>query len=334
VTRPLLVVLRALGLGDFLTAVPALRALARAFPEHRRVLGAPRGLAPLVELAGVVDEVADTAPLAPLDPRLHGADIAVNLHGKGPQSHRVLLDARPERLISFANPQVPESADGPAWRPGEHEVLRWCRLLAAYGIPADPGDLDLPAPPVPVPDHARGATLIHPGAASGARRWSADRWSAVARAESSEGRPVVVTGSPDEAGLARAVARGAYLPDSAVYAGRTGLVELAALVDAAGRVVCGDTGVAHLATALRTPSVVLFGPTSPALWGPPPDRPWHRALWAGKTGDPHAGSPDPGLLELHVSDVTAALADLPGAGSRHRLVKERKTAGIPGEDLR
>ena len=79
--------------------------------------------------------------------------------------------------------------------------------------------------------------------------------------------------------------------------------------------MCGDTGVAHLATALRTPSVVLFGPTSPALWGPPPDRPWHRALWAGTSGDPHGQRPDPGLLAIGVDQVTEALADLPEAAA-------------------
>ena len=309
--RPTLLILRALGLGDLLTAVPALRAIADAFPVHRRVLAAPRSLAPLVALTGAVDKVVDTKPLAPLAASLCGADVALNLHGQGPQSHRVLLDARTQRLISFANPGVPESAGSPPWRAGEHEVGRWCRLLEGCGIPADPSRLDLSPPSRPVPESARGATLIHPGAASASRRWPADRWAAVARSEAARGRAVVVTGGPGEVGLARSVAEGAGLEEAAVYAGRTDLLELASVVAAAGRVVCGDTGVAHLATALRTPSVVIFGPVSPAEWGPPPDRPWHRTIWAGSSGDPHAESPDPGLLEIRVSAVLEALVELP-----------------------
>jgi ADP-heptose:LPS heptosyltransferase len=76
-------------------------------------------------------------------------------------------------------------------------------------------------------------------------------------------------------------------------------------------VVSGDTGVAHLATAVRTPSVVLYGPTPPSLWGPPADRPWNVALWAGRVGDPHGTTPDRGLLDLTVADVLLALRTLP-----------------------
>jgi ADP-heptose:LPS heptosyltransferase len=311
--RPTLLVLRALGMGDLLAVVPALRALAEAFPGHRRVLAAPAWLEDLALLTGAVDEVLPTEPLAPV--AASRPEVAVNLHGRGPQSHRLLLATRPGRLLAFRNPELPETEGLPEWREEEHEVARWCRLLRELGIPADPSRLDLQPPPVPVPAPAVGATLVHPGAGSPARRWPAERWAEVARAEGRRGRPVVVTGSAAEAGLVRRVASEAGLKPERVFVGCR-LLELAALVAAAGRVVSGDTGVAHLATALRRPSVVLFGPTPPSRWGPPPERRWHRVLWAGRPGDPHAAAPDPGLLSLGPELVLEALAELDGGVAR------------------
>lgn len=343
---PPLVVLRALGLGDLLCAVPALRALRAAYPDRQLLLAAPGSLAPLAALIGIDPQRPPAGPrervvdrLLPLPaavggspPDRAGADllprgaVAVNLHGDGPQSHRLLLAAAPSALLAFAHPDVPESAAGPLpQRPGrerrqsaappEHERERWCRLLRAYGIPADPDVLGLAPPPSPAgaaEPLAPGTTLLHPGAASAARRWPAERWAAVARAEHDAGRPVAIGGSGAERELARTVAARAGLPDTTVHAGTTGLAGLARLVAAAGRVICGDSGVAHLATALGTPSLVLFGPTSPAVWGPPPDRPQHVVLWhpRPRAGDPHAGSPDPALLAIEVEQVIAASARL------------------------
>ncbi len=313
--RPLLLALRALGLGDLLTGVPALRALRRAFPEHEIALAMPPALEPLALLSGSVDRVLPAAPLARLGGLRGRPDLAVNLHGRGPQSHRVLLATRPRRLVAFAHPEVPESRGMPAWRAEEPEVRRWCRLLGdALGVDADPLDLRLPPPAgVAVPEVVRDATLIHPGAAFAARRWPVERWAEVARAEQRAGRSVVVTGGPGEVGLAQRLAHLAGLDDGHVLAGRTGPLQLAAVVAAAARVVCGDTGVAHLATAMGTPSVVLFGPVSPELWGPPPELTIHRILWKGRRrGDPHGAEPDPGLLDIAVAEVVEALDTLPG----------------------
>jgi ADP-heptose:LPS heptosyltransferase len=319
--RPALVVLRALGLGDFLTAVPALRALADAFPGHRRLLAAPRPLAPLAALSGAVDATVPVGPLASLPRCVDDPDVAVNLHGRGPQSHRILLATRPRRLIAFAHPAVPATAGSPTWRDDEHEAVRWCRLLEEEGVPADPSRLFLARPSGPAPPEAAGATIIHPGAASPARRWPARRWGAVARAETEAGRRVLVTAGPGEQALAEAVVATAGA-DICAVAAPADLSGLAALVAAADRVACGDTGVAHLATALGTPSVVVFGPTPPARWGPPADRPIHRVLWAGWTGPPDGPVPDSGLLAITVGDVIAALATLP--------VRSRAPAGLAG----
>ena len=307
--RPILLVLRALGLGDFLTAVPALRALRESHPYHEIVLACPRVLRPLALLSGAVDRVVDTAPQQ--HPDLCHADLAVNLHGRGPQSHRVLLDTAPRRLLAYPNDAVPETRGMPQWDDEEHEVVRWCRLVAqGLGIHADPDRLDIDAPTVDAPAIARGATVIHPGAAFASRRWPVERWAAVARAEHLAARTVVVTGDTSEVALARSVAEQAGLDGSHVLAGDTDLAQLAVVVAVSARVVCGDTGVAHLASALRRPSLVLFGPTPPTRSGPPP-RPIHRVLWARTTGDPWASHPDPGLLRIGVTDVLAMLSVLP-----------------------
>jgi ADP-heptose:LPS heptosyltransferase len=122
----------------------------------------------------------------------------------------------------------------------------------------------------------------------------------VARAEERRGRRVVITGGRSEAALANEVAGRAGLLADRVLAGRTDVLDLAAVVAESAWVLCADTGVAHLATALRRPSVVLFGPMPPALWGPPADRPWHIPLHRG-----------PRLDAISVDDVLDAVARLP-----------------------
>ncbi|MFI7611868.1 glycosyltransferase family 9 protein [Nonomuraea terrae] len=285
-----LLVLRGLGLGDLLTAVPALRALRQAFPKHRITLAAPRALDALLPLTCAVDASVDVSGPGPVP--FQRPDIAVNLHGKGPQSIDALRATDPGRLISFGT--------GPPWKDGVHEVRRWCELLEWHGIPADPADLTLG-----ISDRT-GPAIVHPGAAFPARRWPPERFAEVAGAL---GDDVVVTGTENEVPLARKVAELADLPPERMLAGQTRMADLIDLVSTSRLVVCGDTGVAHLATAFCVPSVVLFGPVSPSLWGPPPG--WrHVALWAGQNGDPHGERPDPGLLKIEVSEVVDAAMEV------------------------
>jgi ADP-heptose:LPS heptosyltransferase len=303
--HPVAVVLRPLGLGDLLTGVPAIRAIRAAVPGHRLVLATTPALEPLAALIDAVDEVLPAGELAPLDWAGPPPELAVDLHGKGPASHVIVADLRPRRLLTFAGPGYP----GPAWTPDEHEVRRWCRLVSeGLGVAADPDALDLAVPDVPPP--VTGAAIVHPGAAFPGRRWPPERFAAVARHLAATGEDVRITGGPAEVPLARRVAALAGLPDDAVLAGRTSPLALAAVVAAARVVVSGDTGVAHLATAYRRPSVVLFGPVSPALWGPPPRR-QHVVLWHGDgTGDPWGTTLDPALARITVGEVTEALDGL------------------------
>jgi ADP-heptose:LPS heptosyltransferase len=290
-----ILVLRALGVGDLAASVPAVRAIRAAFPGRTLALAAPTWLTPLIDLIGGVDRVVPADGLSRA-PRAGPPDIAINLHGRGPQSHRLLRSLHPAQLWAFGCPGAGHP-HGPTWAEEEHEVQRWCRLLRWYGLDADPADLSLAVPSVEV---ARNVTIVHPGAKSPSRRWP--HFAQVARRLAGAGHRVVITGT--ESDLAASVAR-----EAGVRAVATGLTELAGLVAHARLVISGDTGIAHLATAYRTPSVVLFGPVPPRRWGPPPDRPYHRAIWHGTRAD-RGDAPGPGvhpaLLRIGVGEVLAA----------------------------
>jgi ADP-heptose:LPS heptosyltransferase len=299
------VVLRALGLGDYLTGLPALRAIRRAFPEHRVVLLAPEWLRPLVDATAPVDELRSHPGLVAVPADLHHADVAVDLHGRGPLSQPLLADAAPRRLVCFAHPELAFTGGGARWEADEHEVLRWCRMLEHAAIPSAPHDLYFEPPPPELVPGLLGATVLHPGASSAARRWPPDRFVEVGRHLHEAGHALVVSGGSGERPLVDRIVGELGVPVRR-FVGRTTL-ELAALVGHARLVVAGDTGVAHLATATRVPSVVLFGPVSPRHWGPPEDAGSHAALWAGRTGDPHGTVVDPGLLDIGPAEVIQAI---------------------------
>jgi ADP-heptose:LPS heptosyltransferase len=304
--RGTVLALRALKLGDLLVAVPALRALRRGFPGHRLVLATTGWLAPVVDLTGCVDELLPVSGLEPLRGMAHPV-VAVNLHGAGPESNRVLDALNPARHIGHQG----HGWIGPKWTDDLHERARWCRLLTAHGIRADADDLYLRAPLVPSP--APGAIVLHPGAAYGSRQWPVDRFAAVARGLKELGHRVVITGTNAEHPRAAEVATAAGVPWADVFTGKLGLSGLAALTAAARLVVSADTGIAHLSYAYRTPSVVLFGPAPRAQWGPPRNGP-HIVLTdeSVRDGDAFAHDPDPALLAVTAEQALTAAAGLAG----------------------
>jgi ADP-heptose:LPS heptosyltransferase len=299
-------VLRALGLGDLLTGIPALRGLRGAFPHARIVLATRPEMAPLALFSGVADDVLPTAGLGELRWAGVPPELAVNLHGRGPQSIADLLSTNPKHLITHRNPAYPD-IEGPPWRAELHEVDRWSALLGAAGVACNADDLGI-GRPAGYP-YRRDAVVIHPGAAFPARRWPPERFAAVAEALHSAGHQILITGSPAESDLASSVAAQAGLDESAIAAGKLDILGLVALISDCRLLICGDTGVGHIATATGTPSVLLFGPTPPSRWGPR-GRGRHITVWAGDRGDPHGDKPHRGLLMITPSRVLEATSQL------------------------
>ena len=216
--------------------------------------------------------------------------LAVNLQDSGAATS-TLTALGPAAVWAYGLPGAP------LWRDDEHEVLRWCRLLEGYGISCDPGALGLRTPAEEPP--AAGLTVVHPGTDAGAR-WPASRWAAVAEQLHAAGHEVVITGSEQEEPLARAVTAGAGLPPGACLAGRLVSPRPPRWSRYARLVLCGDAAVGHLATAYRTPSILLLDHASVVRTGPPADRPEHQVL-------PGDDSPAPSLLDVEVDQVLAAV---------------------------
>jgi ADP-heptose:LPS heptosyltransferase len=302
--KPELLVLRALKLGDLLVAVPALHALRRAYPGHRLRYAAQAWLSEALDLVGGFELLPTHGLDVPLAVEPGTVDVAVNLHGSGPESQGRIEAIRARRTIGHGNGH----RDGPSWHPELHERERWVRLLEWHGIEADPLDFRLAMPPLPSP--VPGATVLHVGAAYGSRLWPAERFAVVASRLAAAGHNIVFTGSSGERERALEVCTRAGLPVTAVLAGNLTLGEFAAAIAAARLVISADTGAAHLASAYGTPSVVIFGPAPPEIWGPPPGP--HVVLTRAdlRRGDTFAADPDPALLAVSVPAVLEAARDL------------------------
>ena len=137
----------------------------------------------------------------------------------------------------------------------------------------------VPALELPAPAHQRAASflgergigdrplaLLGPGAIYGpAKRWPPDRFAEIARRLQARGFAVLVCGAPAESDVCGEVANAAGVRS---VAGGTDLITQAGLCARAALAVCNDSGLAHLAAALGTPTVAVFGSTSSA-WSAP-----------------------------------------------------------------
>ena len=299
-------ILRALGgLGDFLCIVPALRALRSRYPHADIVLiGLPsiqplcdrfphyiNRLLPLPGFPGLPEQPLSVEEIPAFLAAIHNQkfDLALQMHGSGIITNplAMLLGAQTTAGFYLPDQYCPQSETFLPFDDHESEVRRYLRLLTRLGIPAQGEQLEFP---VRVDDRQALQALteayslrddyvcVHPGASIAARRWSIEQFAQVADTLASRRFRIVLTGSQSEAELTQAVAQRMQAP-ALNLAGRTSLGVLAALLQKARLLICNDTGVSHLAAALRTPSVVIFTASDPDRWAPL-DRDRHRVVCA------------------------------------------------------
>ncbi len=254
-------VLRPGALGDALLAVPALRAIRRAFPGARVALGSHAAAAALLEACGEVDagRPFDSPELAwvfdPAGEPPGPAPRAVVAWRADPGGSLVRsLQARGFGTVVVA-PSRP--LDGLVRHSAEHLLSTLGPLVA---------DVALDARPLRIQAPRRGDVLLHPGSGAPRKNWPPPRFAAVAAKLLEQDIPVwLVVGEADAlaAGELEA-ALGHRLPRLTVPS----LGELAARLAGCRAYVGNDSGVSHLAGLVGARTLALFGPTAPEMWRP------------------------------------------------------------------
>jgi heptosyltransferase I len=279
-----ILIVRLGALGDIVHAIPAAAALRRAFPHARIDWLLDARHRDLVDLVTVVDRVliirrATPAGWAAVLGTLRAAQYDVAFDFQGLLKSAVLARGSGARQVAgFALGHLRERLARPfytvtAEAEGGHAILKNLRLLRTIGIKDE--QVDFPLAPVVSPSldalrHLIGDSpfaIINPGAAWPNKRWPAERYGALARSilEQTGLIPVVLWG-PGEVTLAQAVIDASA--GTAVLTPPTAIRDIVAMSRAADLFVAGDTGPLHIAMAVGTPTVSLFGPTNPARNGP------------------------------------------------------------------
>jgi len=268
------------GIGDAVLLVPALKALKKKYPAAKIEILAEKRNAAVFHLSEAVanimrydvpgeffaafsrkyDVVIDTEQwhrLSAIVGRLIKAPVKV---GYGTNERR--------RLFTQAVDYSHEC----------YEAESFFDLLGPLGIEADLADapwLEVPAAAGEATDHLLGPlvdkpfVVLFPGASIPERQWGAGRFRSVAEWCLGQGLEVVLVGGPQDLAAGEAISEGL---DVLNLAGRTSLVETAAVLEKAALLVAGDSGVLHLAVGLDVPTIALFGPGIAAKWAPRGER--------------------------------------------------------------
>jgi heptosyltransferase-3 len=275
--RVLVVILRRLG--DVLLTTPLIRSLKRAYPQatiDALVFAGTEGvLAGNPDLAEVIGMPARPrlADMLSLSARLFRRyDLAVSVqtgdrpiafaliagrHSVGPAEPEGLASAIKRALLGRS--YIRDRTD--------QRVVDILRLADVIGIPALRDVVCPPPAPRPQLAPAQPYAVIHAAPMFVYKRWTATGWGALAAALRERGFAVAATGAASDRDYLDAVWRDARVVR---LDGKLSWPELTALIAGARVYIGPDTAITHLAAAAGAPTVALYGPTDPRLWGPWP----------------------------------------------------------------
>ncbi len=290
--QPRVLVIRGGAIGDFILTLPAIRLLRETIPGcHLEVLGYP-AIAELARTAGLADSIRslEHRTMAPLFAKTAPIDEALAEHLRSfnlvvsflydPDGHfRASLERVGVKSLIECSPLVkPE---------GPHASKQLAQGLEKLAMFLEAEHLHRAQFEYHPADHPRIA--IHVGSGSEKKNWPLDHWLQVANSFPNS-EVIFITGEAE-------AERGTH-PTGHTLWHSLPLPELAARLSTCTAFFGHDSGISHLAAACGVPSLLLFGPTDPAIWAPP--QPWVQFL----------RNPTQELSALSVAEVKLAAAQV------------------------
>jgi lipopolysaccharide heptosyltransferase I len=327
-----ILVVKPSSLGDIIHALPTVRILRRAFPQSHIAWLVNENFAPILDGCPVINRVIPFARhryntargmmelthlLVAL--RRERFDWAIDLQcllrsslvtlATGARRRTGLADGR-EGSTNFYNEHIKIPA------PNMHAVDRYLMVPRQLGIAVDRVEFPLAPDPCGPKAALEKLILINPGARWPTKRWPAPRFGELLARLAAvwPDHRLAIIGSADERITAESIAAAAHASVE-VLAGRTTLPQLLDLMRRAALLISNDSGPMHLAVAVGTPVVAIFGPTNPRQTGPYPASA-HAVLRAAIPCSPclksqcNESQPMKCLNDIEVEQVVAAAARL------------------------
>lgn len=355
-------VLRAIGLGDLVTALPALEALRAAYPHaeivllgrqlYRELLAGRPSPVDRVEVVPPMEGIADRdgPPVsaevrAEFVQRMRGEqfDIVLQLHGGGGNSNALVREIGGYT----AGMRAPGAPALDAWMPYVYyqpEILRLLEAVAlvrARPVTVRPRlsvtESDFVASRRALPETGWPLAVLHPGASDPRRRWPPEKFAQVGDALAEEGLQVAVVGGAEDDTAGRVVrAMHAGVTD---LAGRCSPTALVGTLARAAVVVGNDSGPLHVANAVRTPTVGVYWAGN-LINAEPGTRTINRPVISWRLGCPTCGldctetscaHDESFVADVPVAEVLAEALDLLGTGGLVRSTvpeRQRVPAGV------
>ena len=286
-------------LGDFLTTLPALKALRDAAPDAHLELAVGSWNEPIARRLPFIDSVriVDT-PWAAWGKKVRFQDARQALRGHLEETPDLAIDfqgdVRVLLLMATTRAKLRAGYDNTGGRYllthrgrwDEKKSWYWQNLELVRALFPDaesdlrpvnfvtPEDREQAKPLIG--ESSRPLVGIHPSAGRALKQWELEKFAALADRLSARARVILTGASGDRALVETIVAKATSKPETLVG---NELATFAAVVERFDVFVTGDTGPMHLSHAVGTPNVAIFGPSDPVRYGPPDnDAVWRRVV--------------------------------------------------------